>query len=653
VPGATPINFDISLNLRDPAGAQALAEAVSTPSGPQYRDYLTPAQWEAQYSPTSAQVAQVTTWLDQQGFQVSTVSPDRLRIDVTGTAAHVEQAFSTTLSYHVVDGRTVRLVDSNLTIPSSLAGIVSGAPGLNETVATPDTNSGVSTGASTATTIPNDDNAASAAGGGPSPYPPPSGFVPAPPCGTYYGQKTETTLPPYGHGYPATPPYTVCGYMPGQFRSAYGVAAQVAAGQSGQGETVAIVDAYASPTLLSDVQKYYQAADPSHPLTGSQFTPIYPARYDHASLCAANTWYTEQTIDVTAVHAVAPGAHILYVAGSNCLNNGLLPALGKVIDGHLAQVVTDSWGDNAGDLLDPPSTQAAFDDLFLLASGTGVSVLFSSGDNGDQFSTVGVTAADFPPSSPFDTAVGGTTLQIGSLGQRLGELGWSTYRSFLCTAPLFGSPGCSKATENTWLTPTADGAAGGGTSYVYAQPWYQVGIVPKSMALENSPLTGSKPMRVVPDIAMDADPATGILMGQTQTFPNGTYWKTTRYGGTSLASPLFAGVIALADEASGTALGFLNPALYKLDTSDPSAIFDVVPGGKQSQARVDYANLFDNSAGLLYTTRIITYEGVETYCNGSGNCAIRYNTLVTAPGYDNMTGLGTPGTGFVSALAKM
>ena len=141
VPGATPISFDISLNVRDAAGAQALAEAVSTPGSPRYRDYLTPAQWDAQYSPTSAQVTQVTTWLGQEGFQVGTVSPDRLRIDVTGTAARVEQAFSTTLSYHLVEGRTVRLVDSNLTIPSSLTGIVSGAPGLNETVATPDVSS--------------------------------------------------------------------------------------------------------------------------------------------------------------------------------------------------------------------------------------------------------------------------------------------------------------------------------------------------------------------------------------------------------------------------------------------------------------------------------------------------------------------------------
>lgn len=655
VAGTTSINFEISLNVRDAAGAQALAQAVSTPGSSQYRAYLTPAEWEAQFSPTRAQVAQVTTWLRQQGFQVGTVSADRLRIDVTGTAAQVEQAFSTTLSYHVVEGRTLRLLDSNLTIPSSLSGIVGGAPGLSETVATPDTSSGApATSAATAATapVPNDDNAVPAAGRGPSPFPPPSGFVPAPPCGKSYNSKTATTLPPYGNGYPATPPYQVCGYSPSQFRSAYGVASQVAAGQTGQGETVAIVDAYASPTLLSDVQQYYRAADPSHPLSSSQFSALYPSEYDHAILCGASGWYTEQTLDVTSVHAVAPGAHIDYVAASSCLDNGLLNAVAKVVDDHLAQVITDSWGDTGGDLLDSASTRAAYDSVLTMAAGTGVSVLFSSGDDGDNFPVLGVTSPDFPASSPYATSIGGTTLQVGSKGQRLGELGWSTYHSYLCTSVLFGSPGCSKATVNTWLPLSFDGAAGGGTSYYYQQPWYQAGIVPTSMSEENSPITGSSPMRVVPDFSMDADPSTGLLMGQTQTFPNGTYWDTTRYGGTSLASPLFAGVVALADQASGPALGFLNPALYKLDTSDPSAIYDVVPGGKQSQARVDYANLFDNSDGLITSYRIITYEGVEAYCNGSGNCASRDNTLVTAAGYDNMTGLGTPGTGFVSALSK-
>lgn len=658
VAAGSKVDFEVSLNLRDAAGAQALAQSVSTPGSAQYHQYLTPAEWEAQYSPTAAQVASVTSWLGQQGFSVGTVSPDRLRIDVSGTAAQVEQAFSTTLSYHVVNGHTLRLADSNLSVPSSLAGIVSGAPGLSESLATPAVSNGASVGGgpsqpgATTTTVPNDDNAAAVPGNGPSPYPPPSGFKPAPPCGLYYNQKYDTAQPPYGNGYPYPAPYEVCGYVPQLFQSAYGLSSQIVAGRTGQGQTVAIVDAYASPTLLSDVQRFYREVDPSQPLTKGQFSALYPSSYNHAALCSANGWYTEQTLDVTAVHATAPGAHILYVAAPNCIN-GLFDAVAAVVDHHLANVVTDSWGDTGGDLLDPPATRASFDNVLTMAAGTGVSVLFSSGDDGDNFPVLGVTAPDYPASSPYATGVGGTTLQIGSAGQRLGELGWSTYHSYLCNAVLFGSPGCSPATRGTWLPLSFDGASGGGTSYNYAQPWYQAGIVPTSMSEANAPLVGPAPTRVVPDISMDADPSTGILMGQTQTFPNGTYWSLTRYGGTSLASPLFAGVLALADQQAGISLGFVNPDLYKLAASGSSAIYDVVPGGQQDQARVDFANLFDASAGRLFSTRVITYEGTETYCNGAGNCASRPNTLVTAPGYDNMTGLGTPGDGFVAALSKL
>lgn len=658
VPPAASIQFDVALNLRDAAGADALVREVSTPGSAQYRQYLTPAQWEARFSPTAAQVSAVTSWLSQEGFAVGTVSPDRLRVAVTGTAAQVEQAFSTSLSYHVVDHRTVRLVDTSLSVPSSIAALVAGAPGLNQDVATPAATWSTATAssgapASTPSSTPTTPGttAAPAQGGGPSPYPPPPGFKPAPPCGKYYNQKYDTKVPPYD-SYPYPLPYETCGYLPGQFRSAYGVAAQVTAGQSGQGETVAIVDAYASPTLLSDVQTYDETADPTHPLSSSQFSTLYPSSYDEPTLCTASGWYTEQTIDVTAVHAMAPGAHILYAASPNCLNT-LTDTVGTVVDGHLANVVTDSWGYTGGDLLLGPATRLPMQDILLMADGTGVSVLFSSGDDGDNFPVLGVTAPDYPASSPYDTAVGGTTLQIGASGQRIGELGWSTYHSYLCTKVLFGTLGCTKTTKDTWLPLLFDGGAGGGTSYNYAQPWYQTGIVPSSMSHENAPVVGPTPMRVVPDFAMDADPSTGLRIGQTQTFPNGVYWATSRWGGTSVASPLLAGVVALADQAAGASLGFLNPALYKLDTTHPSAIYDVVPGGKQGEERVTYANRFDATTGLLYSTRIITYEGTETYCNGATNCATRKNTLVTQPGYDNMTGLGTPGKNFVSALAKL
>ena len=111
--------------------------------------------------------------------------------------------------------------------------------------------------------------------------------------------------------------------------------------------------------------------------------------------------------------------------------------------------------------------------------------------------------------------------------------------------------------------------------------------MPSSLALRNEPIVGPTPMRVIPDISLDADPSTGFLIGLHETFPNGKdKYAQTRYGGTSLASPLLAGVIADADQAAGVPVGFINPAIYRLDTAS-GAIYDIVPGGLQAMYRVD------------------------------------------------------------------
>jgi subtilase family serine protease len=219
-------------------------------------------------------------------------------------------------------------------------------------------------------------------------------------------------------------------------------------------------------------------------------------------------------------------------------------------------------------------------------------------------------------------------------------------------------PGCTKSTLNTWLPVSYDGGGGGFTSYHYSQPWYQKSVVPAALAQRNAALTGSTPMRVNPDISMDADPSTGFLIGLHQTFPNGTArYSLTRYGGTSLASPLLAGVIADADSAAigagGAAVGFINPAIYRLSNTS-GAITDIVPGGNQGQVRVDHAFTYlgPGAKGSLYSFRELTYEGPIVYCDATGNCSARSNTLSTAHGYDSMTGLGAPGSKFVTDLAK-
>jgi subtilase family serine protease len=369
--------------------------------------------------------------------------------------------------------------------------------------------------------------------------------------------------------------------------------------------------------------------------------------FNHADECGPSGWYGEQTLDVEAVHATAPGAHILFAGAENCAQGDLTAMLRTIVDHHLADVVTNSYGDPAGDLLDSEGVRTATDNALLMAAGTGISVLFSSGDWEDNYTLTGTVAPTYPASSPWATGVGGTTLKINSVGQRFGELGWSTARSFLCNATYQAAGGCTDKQLGTW-TPidlALDGGSGGGTSFVYPQPSYQAGVVPSALSQAN----GSQPMRVEPDISMEADPATGMLVGETQTFPNGVYYDQYRIGGTSLSSPLLAGVIARADGAAGHALGFLNPSLYGL-YGHQGALYDILPAGKQDQSRADFANSIDDTQGFLYSTRIIDYEGPQQFCNAGGECKQRDLSLHAAPGYDNMTGLGSPGETFLSRL---
>jgi subtilase family serine protease len=439
----------------------------------------------------------------------------------------------------------------------------------------------------------------------------------------------------------------VCGYTGPQLRSGYGLTGSA----DGTGVTVAVLDAYASPWLLSDAQEFAARHDPSYPLATSQFSELLAKNYTNQNICGASDWFGEQNLDVEAVHDAAPGAHILYAGAASCETPDLNASLRAIVDGHLASIISNSYGDNAGDLLDSASDRQSTDAILQMAQGTGISVLFSSGDNGDEFTTVGQVAADYPASSPYATAVGGTSLEIGSSGQRLGEYGWSTARSFLCNSTEIARGACTSAQQNQWLPIdlALDGGSGGGTSVVYPQPAWQAGVVPSSLSQWGGQ---TSPMRVVPDISMLGDPGTGMLEGETQTFPDGVYYDEYRIGGTSVASPLFAGVLARVDSAAGRSVGFVNPLLYSL-ARNANAIYDIGPAGKQIESRVDYANYVDASAGYLDSTRIIDYEGPEQYCPPKGNngCSSRQVALHAVRGYDNMTGLGSPGSGFVAALA--
>lgn len=634
VAAGSKVSFDLSLSVRNAAGAAALVRAISSPGSAQYRHYLTDAQWIARFAPTTDAVASAEAWLRSEGFTVGAVPSDRLFIPAAGTAAQVEAAFGTTLGTYKVNGESVRLADGTLSIPTSIAGVVAGVVGINQQFANNDLSTGAANVTATKNSTPSQEPA------------PPAGFRNPQPCSAFFGQKTDTVDKPAIYA-PFTSPqsYDICGYKPAQLEGAYGITHS----DTGAGVGIAIVDAYDSPTLLSDAQRYFSKNDPSIALSSSQFFNDEPATVDDQAECAGSGWYDEQALDVESSHTMAPGADILFVGAVDCQDSSLLAAVNTAITSG-ASVVSDSWGDDVGDLLTDAATKTAFDDTFELADSTGVSVLFSSGDTGDNFQDFGLAAPNYPPSSPFVTAVGGTSLEVNSSNARAAEYGWSTGKQILC---LNTTTNCGSATTPYGALGFQAGG-GGGTSYYYTQPYYQASVVPSALALRNENIFGPVPLRVVPDVSMDADASTGMLIGLTQTFPNGTYYSQFKEGGTSLASPLLAGVIADADQAAGISLGFLNPTLYKVDLQQPAAFKDILPPADPdatSVVRIDFLNTVNASSGYEVSLRQIDYEGVETYCDGTDNCASRDDTLWTASGFDGITGIGSVGPQFISRMA--
>jgi subtilase family serine protease len=629
------VNVSVYLGLRDQAGLQRYLRELSSTGSPSYRRFLTPAQFHATYGASAGTVAAVAAWLKSAGLRVTATPAHRLYVDAVGSVAQVERAFGVQESTYRFQGHLLRGTAQEPTVPASLASSIKYIGGLDQ---------------SNALLVPRIQRDTP----GPKANPGPGYSTPGP-CSTFWADHSATVSPP-AYQYGSTLPWTPCGYTPAQLRAAYGVDAT---GLTGAGVTVGVTDAFASPTIVEDVNRFSAQFGLPALVPGVNFTQIvHPGIYNVGeSILDPQGWYGEESLDVEWVHAMAPQARIVY-AGAN---NNVVPldhALEDLIDANQVDIVTNSWGINGE--YTAPGHVFAMEQAFMQAAAQGISVLFSSGDLGDVAAERGVAQGSWPASSPWVTAVGGTSLGLRDLSGAKFEWGWGTYLSLLDGS--VNQTGTT-VTGDTWTPwpPEFLYGSGGGVSLHFLQPDYQQGVVPDALATgtttaSGQPVTFSSPHRVVPDIALDGDPNTGALYGQTFDVSGDVYidagctplgggreYCLRRIGGTSLSSPLFAGVLALAVQAHGGRLGFVNPALYAIGPSAPgshAAIEDVLPPASPT-AVLRNQEAYDAAGNPFLVTSLRTINSVPV---GTSGPVIEGadTSLRTTRGYDNVTGLGTP-----------
>jgi subtilase family serine protease len=580
------VSFDVVLGWSDPAGVDALAKAVSDPASPSYGQYLTPEAFMARFSPSASAVASVRAWLTSQGLRLGRMPLSRLYVPASGTAAQIERAFGVTMNYYRAGKRVMRAPSADPLVPAALTGVVQGIMGL------------------AGTRMRHSPMA-----------PPPPAFKAGRPCSTYWGQKLAADKP-VSHGHHV--PYTPCGYTPKQIQGAYGLTDIINSGIDGSGVNVAVVDAFAARTIRHDLGRYSRL----HGLPAPNFKQ-YNAKSVPGNVADKQGWYGEETLDLEAIHSTAPGAKLIYEGAKDDFDISILDRIADILDHHRASIINNSYGDS-GEKGIPRAEVRAENALYQQAIAEGIGVYFSSGDCGDNLDPdgacggAGYRSADFPASSPYVTAVGGTSLAAGQGAAYQFETGWGTTLRGL------------SADGTHWTAPIYLYGAGGGPSRRFNEPWYQVGVVPTDLS---TAFGGQR--RVVPDIAADGDPNTGFLVGETQTFLRGQVrYDEYRLGGTSLSSPLISGIMALANQQAGHDLGFINPMLYTLGGS--RALHDIVnPNSVVSVVRTNWINGVGPYSGRSFSLRTMNQTG----------------TLHTRPGYDDVTGLGTPnGWSFIRAI---
>jgi subtilase family serine protease len=633
---ANPIEITLWMKLHDQQGLDALVAAQQAGKA----GYLSSEQVRAQHMPSQEEVAKVADILKAQGFTVTGFGQENLFVRATATVERVQSTFNVELHEYNLNGRTFRANNRKATMPPALAPLVTAVSGLSDLAPQPQiirANKAISSvhRQTDAEGMDSQPLLLSAA---------PNGLVFSeqcfyPPTQVSFTSADGTTTATYqgnGYGAPITsgpPNLPPCGYQPSEIQTAYNLTPLYQEGLTGKGTTVAIVDAFGSTTIASDVVAFSQSMGLPKP----DLTIIGTPTESNFSTDANASWATETTLDVEWVHAIAPGAKIvLVVTPTNSFNDlfaGIIKA--SLVPGVVS--ISNSWGSFEIGIAGDSEFYSAVDNVFKAIGAFGESIQFSTGDFGDNANQLGFASTGWPASSPFVTGIGGVSVALDSHKHIEWQTSWGTNLTEIADKASLGNPPIDP--------PNNEGFNSGGTggaSDVYPKPFYQHG------------LPGER--RLTPDISWVADPFTGVEIIFTADKENDLGIEVV--GGTSVSSPMFSALWAIATQHAKHPLGQAAPRLYRLPDE---AITDVVnfssrhnvTGIIQDAGGVSPINSWELAAPLqslptfvsaLYNSPFSTRWFVLTFGLDS--------TLPTGRGWDPATGLGTPdGWNFVHALS--
>lgn len=607
---STQLHVTVSMRPQDPGGLQALATSISSPGSPDFRHYLTVAQFADRFGATAAALSAVESQLGGSGLNVGPVPANHLTIPATGTAAQIERAFSVQLEQvKLASGRTAFANAQAPALPASIAPYVQGIVGLDDLY--PPRPAGLEMAKRGRPTDPSMRPAAAVAlkpevrprivTGGPQP------------C----SDATDEQLSFEGEFGVPTFPQTA-----DEAAAAYAFPPLYQAGDLGAGQTVALFEL--QPYAPTDIATYQTCYGTTVPITnvevdGASATCTSPCSPDGDG---------EAALDIEQVIGLAPQANVLVYEAPSTLN-GIVDLFSAIVSQDKAQEISSSFGTcesvTGGSLIAGENT------LLQEAATQGQSFFASSGDSGAEMcSQLGGLHPNFdlsvedPSGQPFATGVGGTSLT--SFGSPPTEAVWNDGPNPEC--------GC--------VNTPGFGGTGGGISEEWPMPGYQSGAAP-ALGVTNpdssaSPCGGGgSDCREVPDVSADGDLLTGYVI-----FDEG-HWDVI--GGTSASTPLWAAYMALVNASAacrGQSIGFASPALYQVAGRNYAANFNDVTAASpytglanndtfdgSGMSGVDPGNLFPLRTGYDMATGLGTPVGSTL---AAWLCGIRYGVSVTNPG---------------------